>query len=190
MAVLPILRTENVGRSTFPSAPEGRGYRRGWWVRVGGWVGWRCWLCWRSLSSLEEMPARAASRWGSPVGAMRALIGSWDAARAPEAVAPAERDAERDADRDAEPGVVLGVVLVPRPPAPDTPEPRPESRPVPCPGAGRREPPPLTTHPQNHRNQQGHQNHQDHPGCRGRRRYRGRLGHRTCLCCWGWLLGR
>ena len=115
MAVLPILRTENVEGSTFPSAPEGRGYRRGWWVgvvRVGAWVGWRCWLCWRSLSSLEEMPARAASRLGSPVGAMRALIGSWDAARAPEAVAPAERDA----DRDAEPGVVLGVVLVPRPP--------------------------------------------------------------------------
>ena len=63
----------------------------------------------------------APSRWESPVGALRALIGSWDAARAPEAVAPAERDAERDADRDperdAEPGVVLGVVLVPRPPA-------------------------------------------------------------------------
>ena len=185
MAVLPILRTENVGRSTFPSAPEGRGYRRGWWVRVGGWVGWRCWLFWRSLSSLEEMPARAASRWESPVGALRALIESWDVARAPEAVAPAERDADRDADRDperdAEPGVVLGVVLVPRPPAPDTPEPRPDSRPAPCPGAGQRDPLPLTTHPQNHRNQQ------DHPGCRGRRGFSGRWG---CLCCWGWRLGR
>ena len=185
MAVLPILRTENVEGSTFPSAPEGRGYRRGWWVRVGAWVGWRCWLFWRSLSSLEEMPARAASRWESPVGAMRALIGSWAPVRAPEAVAPAERDADRDADRDperdAEPGVVLGVVLVPRPPAPDTPEPRPESRPAPCPGAGRRDPLPLTTHPQNHRN------HQDHPGCRGRRGFSGRWG---CLCCWVWLLGR
>ena len=115
MAVLPILRTENVEGSTFPSAPERRGYRRGWWVRVGAWVGWRCWLCWRSLSSLEEMPARAASRWGSPVGALRALIGSWDVARAPEAVAPAERDAERDADRDPERDV--GVVSVARPPA-------------------------------------------------------------------------
>ena len=111
MAVLPILRTENVEGSTFPSAPEGRGYRRGWWVRVGAWVGWRCWLFWRSLSSLEEMPARAASRWGSPVGALRALIGSWDVARAPEAVAPAERDADRDPERD------VGVVSVPRPPA-------------------------------------------------------------------------
>ena len=189
MAVLPILRTENVGRSTFPSAPEGRGYRRGWWVRVGGWVGWRCWLCWRSLSSLEEMPARAASRWESPVGAMRALIGSWDAARAPEAVAPAERDAERDADRDPERDV--GVVSVARPPAPDTPEPRPDSRPAPCPGAGRRAPLPLTTHPQNHRNQQDHPGHQDHPGRRGRRGSRGCLRHRRCLGWWWvWLLGR
>ena len=83
-------------------------------------MGWRCWLFWRSLSSLEEMPARAASRWESPVGALRALIGSWAPVRAPEAVAPAERDAERDVDRDAERdvdlGAVLGVVLVPRPP--------------------------------------------------------------------------
>ena len=121
MAVLPILRTENVGRSTFPSAPEGRGYRRGWWVRVGGWVGWRCWLCWRSLSSLEEMPARTASRLGSPVGARKALIGSWAAARPREALAPAERDCERDVDRDPERdvdlGAVLDVVSVPRPPA-------------------------------------------------------------------------
>ena len=59
----------------------------------------------------------APSRWESPVGAMRALIGSWAPVRAPEAVAPDERDADRDMDRDAEPGVVLGVVLVPRPPA-------------------------------------------------------------------------
>lgn len=184
MAVLPILRTENVEGSTFPSAPEGRGYRRGWWVRVGAWVGWRCWLFWRSLSSLEEMPARAASRWESPVGALRALIESWDVARAPEAVAPAERDA----DRDAEPGVVLGVVLVPRPPAPDTPEPRPDSRPAPCPGAGRREPPPLTTHPQNHQDQQDLPGHQGHPGCRGQC---GGQSHWRCLgCCWGWRLGR
>ena len=184
MAVLPILRTENVEGSTFPSAPEGRGYRRGWWVRVGAWVGWRCWLFWRSLSSLEEMPARAASRWESPVGALRALIESWDVARAPEAVAPAERDA----DRDAEPGVVLGVVLVPRPPAPDTPEPRPDSRPAPRPGAGRREPPPLTTHPQNHQDQQDLPGHQGHPGCRGQC---GGQSHWRCLgCCWGWRLGR
>lgn len=105
MAVLPILRTENVEGSTFPSAPEGRGYRRGWWVRVSGWVGWRCWLFWRSLSSLEEMPAMAPSRWESPVGALRALIGSWAPVRAPEVVAPAERDTERDPERDAEPGV-------------------------------------------------------------------------------------
>ena len=61
------------------------------------------------------MPARAASRWESPVGALRALIESWDVARAPEAVAPAERDADRDADRDPERDV--GVVSVPRPPA-------------------------------------------------------------------------
>ena len=67
----------------------------------------------------------APSRWESPVGARRALIGSWAPVRAPEAVAPAERDAERDADRDAEReverdvdlGAVLGVVSVPRPPA-------------------------------------------------------------------------
>ena len=82
---------------------------------MGAWEGWRCWLRWRSLSSLEEMPARAASRWESPVGALRALIESWDVARAPEAVAPAERDAERDADRDPERDV--GVVSVARPPA-------------------------------------------------------------------------
>ncbi len=129
----------------------------------------------------------APSRWESPVGARRALIGSWALVRAPEAVAPAERDAERDADRDperdAEPGVVLGVVLVPRPPAPDTPEPRPESRPAPCPGAGRRDPLPLTTHPQNHQDQQ---TRPDRPGRRGC----------LSLCRWGclwwgvWLLGR
>ena len=63
----------------------------------------------------------APSRWESPVGARRALIGSWALVRAPEAVAPAERDAERDADRDMDRdvdlGAVLGVVLVPRPPA-------------------------------------------------------------------------
>ena len=123
MAVLPILRTENVEESTLPSAP-GPSYRCGWWVgvvRVGAWVGWRCWLRSRSLSSLEEMPARTASRWGSPVGARKALIGSWAAARAREAVAPAERDCERDVDRgperDVDLGVVLGVVSVPRPPA-------------------------------------------------------------------------
>ena len=84
-------------------------------------MGWRCWLFWRSLSSLEEMPAMAPSRWESPVGARRALIGSWALVRAPEAVAPAERDEERDADRDAERdvdlGAVLGVMSVPRPPA-------------------------------------------------------------------------
>ena len=51
------------------------------------------------------------------MGARKALIGSWDAVRAREAVAPAERDAERDVDRDAERDVVLGVVSVPRPPA-------------------------------------------------------------------------
>ena len=76
-------------------------------------MGWRCWFCWRSLSILEEMPARTASRWGSPVGARKALIGSWAAARAREAVAPAERDCERDVDL----GVVLDVVSVPRLPA-------------------------------------------------------------------------
>ena len=67
----------------------------------------------------------APSRWESPVGARRALIGSWAPVRAPEAVAPAERDAERDADRDMDRdverdmdlGAVLGVVSVPRPPA-------------------------------------------------------------------------
>ena len=88
---------------------------------MGAWVGWRCWLPSRSLSSLEEMPARTASRLGSPVGARKALIGSWAAARPREAVAPAERDCERDVDRDAERDVdldaVLGVVSVPRPPA-------------------------------------------------------------------------
>ena len=62
----------------------------------------------------------APSRWESPVGARRALIGSWAPVRAPEAVAPDERDADRDMDRDAERdvdlGAVLGVVSVPRPP--------------------------------------------------------------------------
>ena len=48
------------------------------------------------------------------MGARKALIGSWAAARPREAVAPAERDAERDVDLDA----VLGVVSVPRLPAP------------------------------------------------------------------------
>ena len=89
---------------------------------MGAWVGWRCWLRSRSLSSLEEMPARTASRWGSPVGARKALIGSWAAARPREAVAAAERDCERDVDRGPERDVdldaVLGVVSVPRLPAP------------------------------------------------------------------------
>ena len=94
-------------------------------------MGWRCWLFWRSLSSLEEMPAMAPSRWESPVGARRALIGSWALVRAPEAVAPAERDAERDADRDPERDV--GVVSVPRPPARRlgaSPAVRPPTRPL------------------------------------------------------------
>ena len=89
---------------------------------MGAWVGWRCWFCWRSLSSLEEMPARTASRWGSPVGARKALIGSWAAARPREAVAATERDCERDVDRgperDVDLDVVLDVVSVPRLPAP------------------------------------------------------------------------
>ena len=89
---------------------------------MGAWVGWRCWLRSRSLSSLEEMPARTASRLGSPVGARKALIGSWAAARPREALTPAERDAERDVDRDPERDVdldaVLDVVSVPRLPAP------------------------------------------------------------------------
>ena len=92
---------------------------------MGAWVGWRCWLRSRSLSSLEDIPARTASRLGSPVGARKALIGSWAAARAREALAPAERDVERDPERDVDLGperdvdlgVVLGVVSVPRPPA-------------------------------------------------------------------------
>ena len=59
----------------------------------------------------------APSRWESPVGARRALIGSWAPVRAPEAVAPAERDVDRDAERDVDLDAVLGVVSVPRPPA-------------------------------------------------------------------------
>ena len=47
------------------------------------------------------------------MGARKALIGSWAAARPREALTPAERDAERDVDL----GAVLDVVSVPRPPA-------------------------------------------------------------------------